>query len=143
MERTQKTDTFVKPLFVGAVAGIGASYILGNEPIPALGGNWSPAMLIGGAAAAGSVVSGLTQNYVLKLIPGNSEKFRAIEGMVLGPVLTGASTYGIMALATGSRLSLAAAMELTALGAASHVAGDYAYGVLYPVYSQHGYRTGY
>ena len=143
MERTSKTDTFIKPLFVGAVAGIGASYLLGNEPIPALGGNWSPAMLIGGAAAGGSVVSGLTQNYVLKLIPGNSAKYAAIEGMVLGPVLTGASTYGIMALATGSSLSLAAAMELTALGAASHVAGDYAYSTIYPVYSQPGYRTGY
>ena len=143
MERTSKTDTFIRPLFVGAVAGIGASYLLGNEPIPALGGNWSPAMLIGGAAAGGSVVSGLTQNYVLKLIPGNSAKYAAIEGMVLGPVLTGASTYGIMALATGSRLSLAAAMELTALGAASHVAGDYAYSTIYPVYSQPGYRTGY
>ena len=34
--------TFIKPLFVGAVAGIGATYLLGNEPIPALGGNWSP-----------------------------------------------------------------------------------------------------
>ena len=143
MERTSKTDTFIRPLFVGAVAGIGASYLLGNEPIPALGGNWSPAMLIGGAAAGGSVVSGLTHNYVLKLIPGNSAKYAAMENMVLGPVLTGASTYGIMALATGSRLSLAAAMELTALGAASHVAGDYAYSTLYPVYSQPGYRTGY
>ena len=39
MERTAKTDTFIKPLFVGAVAGIGATYMLGNEPIPALGGN--------------------------------------------------------------------------------------------------------
>ena len=117
--------------------------MLGNEPIPALGGNWSPAMLIGGAAAAGSVVSGLTHNYVLRLIPGNSAKYAAVSGQVLGPVLTGASTYGIMALATGSSLSLAAAMELTALGAASHVAGDYAYSTLYPVYSQPGYRTGY
>ena len=143
MERTAKTDTFIKPLFVGAVAGIGATYMLGNEPIPALGGNWSPAMLIGGAAAAGSVVSGLTHNYVLRLIPGNSAKYAAVSGQVLGPVLTGASTYGIMALATGSSLSLAAAMELTALGAASHVAGDYAYSTLYPVYSQPGYRTGY
>ncbi len=48
-----------------------------------------------------------------------------------------------MALATGSRLSLAAAMELTRLGAAAHVVGDYAYSTLYPVYSQPGYRTGY
>ena len=143
MERTAKTDTFIKPLFVGAVAGIGATYLLGNEPIPALGGNWSPAMLIGGAAAGGSIVSGLTHNYVLKMIPGTNAKYSAVSGQVLGPVLTGASTYGIMALATGSPLSLAAAMELTALGAASHVAGDYAYGVLYPVYSQPGYRTGY
>ena len=143
MERTSKTDTFVKPLFVGAVAGIGASYMLGNEPIPALGGNWSPAMLIGGAAATGSVVSGLTHDYVLKMIPGNKGRWAAAENMVLSPVLTGASTYGIMALATGSRLSLAAAMELTALGAASHVAGSYAYDTLYPVYSQPGYRTGY
>ena len=143
MERTSKTDTFVRPLFVGAVAGIGASYMLGNEPIPALGGNWSPAMLIGGAAAGGSVVSSLTHNYVLRLIPGNTAKYAAVENMILAPVLTGASTYGIMALATGSRLSLAAAMELTALGAASHVAGDYAYSTLYPVYSQPGHRTGY
>ena len=49
----------------------------------------------------------------------------------------------ITAAASASGLSLAAAMELTALGAASHVAGDYAYSTLYPVYSQPGHRTGY
>ena len=143
MERTSKTDTFIRPLFVGAVAGLGATYLLDGQPIRAFGGNWSPAMLVGGAAAAGNVTSGLLHDYVLKMIPGNNGRFAAAENMILAPALTGTSTYAVMALATGSALSPMAALELTALGASSHVAGDYAYGVLYPVYHKSGYRTGY
>ena len=140
MERTSKTDLFVKPLFVGAVAGLGATYLLGTEPIAAFGGSWSPAMLVGGAAAAGNVTSGMLQPYVQKMLPGRGG---GVTNALLSPLLTGASTYGVMAFATGSHLSMMAALELTALGGASHVAGDYAYGVIYPVYHQSGYRTGY
>ena len=125
---------------MGAVAGLGATYLLGTEPIAAFGGSWSPAMLVGGAAAAGNVTSGMLQPYVQKMLPGRSA---GVTNALLSPLLTGASTYGVMAFATGSPLSMMAALELTALGGASHVAGDYAYGVIYPVYHQSGYRTGY
>jgi hypothetical protein len=100
-------------------------------------------LLIGGAAVAGELAGAAVHDMVLAKISGGDQRLAATENMVLAPALTGAFTYGAVAAATGSTLSMTGALELMALGAASHVAGSYAYDTVYPNVGVNVHAVGY
>ncbi len=143
MTRTHTTDTWVRPLFIGGVAAAAGGFLVGSDPVPMFGMSVSPMLLIGGAAVAGELAGSFAHDFVLTKISGGDQRLAATENMVLAPVLTGAFAYGAVALATGSTLSLTGAAELMALGAASHVAGSYAYDTVYPHVGINPHAVGY
>ena len=143
MTRTHTTDTWVRPLFIGGVAAAAGGYLVGSEPVPMFGMQVSPMLLIGGAAVAGELAGAAVHDTVLAKISGGNQSLAATENMILAPALTGAFTYGAVAAATGSTLSMTGAAELMALGAASHVAGSYAYDTLYPHVGINPHSVGY
>jgi hypothetical protein len=143
MEKTDFTDRFVKPAFVGLAAGLGAMYLVGSDPIPVMGMDISPFLLVGGSAALGNVASGYLSHYALAKLSGGNPSRALSEERIVVPLLTGVSTYAAVALATGSTLSMMGAMELAGLGAAAHVSGSYGYDILYPMVSLPGFKTSY
>ena len=143
MTRPHTTDTWIRPLFVGGVAAAAGGFLVGSDPVPMFGMSVSPMLLIGGAAVAGELAGNAVHDMVLAKISGGDQRLAATENMVLAPALTGAFTYGAVAAATGSTLSLTGALELMALGAASHVAGSYAYDTVYPNVGVNVHAVGY
>ena len=143
MQRSNTTDTWVRPLFIGGLAAAAGGYLIGSTPVPVFGMKISPMLLIGGAAVAGELAGTAVHDLVLDKISGGNAKLAATENMVLAPVLTGAFTYGVVAIATGSTLSMMGAVELVGLGAASHVAGAYAYDTVYPHTTLSPHTVGY
>jgi hypothetical protein len=100
-------------------------------------------LLIGGAAVAGELAGAAVHDMVLTKISGGDQRLAATENMILAPALTGLFAYGAVAAATGSTLSMTGAAELVALGAASHVAGSYAYDTVYPHVGINPHAVGY
>jgi hypothetical protein len=103
----------------------------------------SPMLLIGGEAVAGELAGAAVHDMVLTRISGGDQRLAQSENMLLLPALTGAFAYAAVALGTGSALSMTGAVELMALGAASHVAGSYAYDTLYPNIGVNPHAVGY
>ena len=143
MTRTHTTDTWVRPLFIGGVAAAAGGFLVGSDPVPMFGMSVSPMLLIGGAAVAGELTGAFAHDFVLKKISGGDDRLAATENMILAPALTGLFAYGAVAVATGSTLSMTGAAELIALGAASHVAGSYAYDTVYPHVGINPHSVGY
>lgn len=75
--------------------------------------------LIGSTIFASSLVGNILQYNVLPLIPGNV--LAGYEGMIVKPVLSGLSTYGIIYVGESTEASFS---SLFLLGAGSTLAGD-------------------
>ena len=143
MTRTHTTDTWVRPLFIGGVAAAAGGFLIGSDPIPVFGMGVPPMLLLGGAAVAGELAGAAVHDMVLTKISGGDQRLAQTENMILAPALTGAFAYAAVALGTGSTLSMTGAVELMALGAASHVAGSYMYDTVYPHVGINPHAVGY
>ena len=100
-----------------------------TETIPVFGMEMSQAMGVGVVVGGASAVGSIAGKYILPMIQPDSDSLVATESKLLNPALTGAATYGV-AMMFGS---VPAPMPLIALGAASEVAGSYAWGTVAPM----------
>lgn len=121
-------DLAMRSAIVGGVAAVGVSVLFpSTQTVPIFGMELSQAVgvgvVVGGASAVGSVAG----RYILPMI--QPEAMAETESKLLNPALTGAATYAV-AMMFGS---VPAPMPLIALGAASEVAGAYAWATLSPM----------
>ena len=122
----------VKPAIVGTIAYGASMLFVSGARVPFLGMDLSANTAIGGAAALGSVASGLAHDYVLGMLPGNTPEMVEMQSAILGPALTGGATLLMANLTIGSITGMRPALELAAIGAGSHVLGTYAYNAVSP-----------
>ena len=131
---TPQMQTYVvKPLLVGGCAALASKFVLGGGgSLPLLGMEWSPSTVIGVSCAGASIVSGLSHDYVLKMIKGQSVATQELEAKAIAPVLTALATIGAAYVTIGPVSDIRAALELAAIGAGSEIAGSYAHGMVAP-----------
>ena len=114
-----------KAAVTGAIAYAGAKFILGagGDKIDFYGTMVDPNMLLGVAAAAGSLTAATASGYILPMVsPSNAAAYT--EGKILQPAAVGAATY-LAARMVGNVPSSATAL-VVGLGAASEVGSAYA-----------------
>jgi len=120
-----------RPVTIGVVAGVGAKFLLGEDgsAIPFLGMEVSPMVAVGGAVGLASVGGELLSGYVLPMLP-QSEGAEKMESMLLQPALTGAAALVVGKVCCGGFTDTSGMVKLFALGAASDVAGGYAWSMI-------------
>jgi hypothetical protein len=124
----------VKPALVGAAAAVASRFLVGGDgKLPLLGMEWSPSTVIGVSCAGASIAAGLSHDYVLKMIKGQSVATQELEAKALAPVLSGLATVGAAYLTIGPVSDFRAGAELFAIGAGSEIAGSYAHGMIQPM----------
>lgn len=116
----------IKALLTAGVAGVGSYMFLGesqNVDIPVIGAV-SSGLVVGAAAGAGSLISDMFSDNVLKMIP-QSAKMKNFEATAVKLGLSGAATAGVLKVVVGipnDRLPYA-----FGIGAASKIAADWTY----------------
>ena len=131
---TPNMQTYVvKPAIVGGVAAVASKFFVGGSgTLPLFGMEWSPSTVIGVSCAGASIAAGLSHDYVLKMIKGQSVATQELEAKALAPALTALATIGAAYVTIGPVSDLRAALELAAIGAGSEVAGAYIYSMAAP-----------
>ena len=125
----------VKPALVGGCAALASKFFVGGSgTLPLLGMEWSPSTVIGVSCAGASIAAGLSHDYVLKMIKGQSVATQELEAKVLAPALTAVATIGAAYVTIGPVSDLRAALELAAIGAGSEVAGTYVHNMVQPYF---------
>src|SRR5579875_1711470 len=130
MNDTQKTkliDTLTTPVISGLIAGLATPLIHTNVKYS---DKFSSGMLkgfnatlgVGLAVAGSSLISHLSKNYILGLIPKNSQ-YAELEGRLVAPVVTGITSSLILYSQTDGGFPVI--MKNFLLGAVSEVAADY------------------
>ena len=133
---TPNMQTYVvKPALVGGVAAVASKFFVGGSgTLPLFGMDWSPSTVIGVSCAGASIAAGLSHDYVLKMIKGQSVATQELEAKVLAPALTAVATIGAAYVTIGPVSDLRAALELAAIGAGSEVAGTYVHNMVQPYF---------
>ena len=133
---TPNMQTYVvKPAIVGGVAAVASKFFVGGSgTLPLFGMDWSPSTVIGVSCAGASIAAGLSHDYVLKMIKGQSVATQELEAKVLAPALTAVATIGAAYVTIGPVSDLRAALELAAIGAGSEVAGTYVHNMVQPYF---------
>ena len=133
---TPNMQTYVvKPAIVGGCAALASKFFVGGSgSLPLFGMEWSPSTVIGVSCAGASIAAGLSHDYVLKMIKGQSVQTAELEAKVLAPALTAVATIGAAYVTIGPVSDLRAALELAAIGAGSEVAGTYVHNMVQPYF---------
>ena len=135
---TPNMQTYVvKPAIVGGVAAVASRFFVGGSgtgTLPLFNMEWSPSTVIGVSCAGASIAAGLSHDYVLKMIKGQSVATQELEAKVLAPALTALATVGAAYVTIGPVSDLRAALELAAIGAGSEVAGSYVHNMVQPYF---------
>ena len=125
----------VKPAIVGGCAALASKFFVGGSgTLPLFGMDWSPSTVIGVSCAGASIAAGLSHDYVLKMIRGQSVATAELEAKVLAPALTALATVGAAYVTIGPVSDLRAAFELAAIGAGSEIAGTYVHNMVQPYF---------
>ena len=113
------------PALVSAGFGLlGYNMIFGEsitDSVPFFGGSAPAWIVVGGGVFASDLVGNILQNDVLTMLP-QSPSYAKIEGMLVRPVITGASLYGLFRLGVSDQTDL---IRTFGLGAGSAIAGTY------------------
>jgi len=126
------SETFIKPVLVGASGYLGAK-LLGEEGVARILGTVEIPLPIfyGLAAAGGSLGAEIVKQWVLPYIPSNSNRSARTQALLISPIFTGLTTGGAIYLASGLRDGRGLRMGIT-IGAGSELVGQYSYSVIAP-----------
>lgn len=113
-----------KPLAVGAVSALAASFLLADtSSVRAFGMSLSPVTMVFVATAGASVVSEIAHQYILPEIPGN-QKFAHFESMIYAPIVNGVTLVILLGPVLGVLQNYPAGF---AFGFGGEIAGQYTF----------------
>ena len=118
------TQQMGKAAVVGGIGYFASAYLVGGEgtlPVPMIG-EISSNTAVGLACAGGSIAGGIAAEYVIPMLP-QSESMEEVEAATIKPLTTGACVY----MAGRMMGEVPNPLMLVAFGAASEVAGEYAF----------------
>ena len=133
MSSQSTKEMLLRPALAGAAAGFAFGAMNGFDgSVAVLGFGVAPFIAIGGSVAAGSLLAGGFNQYVLPRLH-QSAGAQAAESGVLGIVIPGAAAVLATHLLIGRLSGPSAMLEIAAFGAGGELAANYAWPMLAPM----------
>ena len=112
------------PAFSGAVGTAAFMAIYGNQGLLKMGPmTMSPAYVFGASIAAGDIAGSLITDAISET--NQVAALDTTQRLLIKPVVTGATTLGVISLLVAPPRDLVAASKIFALGAGSNIGGGY------------------
>lgn len=125
-------DTLTRPIVVGILAYISNMVINPDRAsdivtLPLVGVDVSLSVYFGLVGAGSSVIAQVASNWLLPMLPNNSDTMVMAEGALLAPALNGGANVVLTNMLYPSIASLIPNGKLFAMGALSELGGGYLY----------------
>lgn len=123
MNTDKIVNTLARPAYTGAIAAVGARFLLGEDGTMVLFKQLVPGWLaIGVSVGLASYLAEFVDDFVLPKIPGND--YSGVESMVVAPVAAGLGSYAIFAAASNAPVPM---LESFGVGAVAELASKYSF----------------